>query len=210
MARIPLAINGAPVTLIRSRRRRRTFSVCVKHPGHILVRAPHRVPEHDVASFIRKREAWIQNRLRRCQEALDFQSKLRQEETWPFLGQPTARPTAPNAKKWYCRQAAAYLKQRTEILATKMGLEAPSIKINSARQRWGACSAQNVLHFPWRLMMLPPEIIDYIVVHELAHVREKNHGPGFWRFALAALPSLMSGRRWLRDHQHLYAGLFCE
>ena len=210
MAKIPLVINGAPLTLIRSRRRRRTVSISIKHPGQILVRAPHRVPEHDVASFIQKREVWIQNRLRRCQEALDFQSKLRQEETWPFLGQATARPTAPNAKKWYRRQAAAYLKQRTEILATKMGLDAPPIKIDSAKRRWGACNAKNILCFPWRLMMLPPEIIDYIVAHELAHIKEKHHGPGFWRFALTAVPSLASGRRWLRDHQHLYADLFHE
>jgi len=64
--------------------------------------------------------------------------------------------------------------------------------------RWGSCSAANRLAFSWRLILAPPEAIDYVVVHELAHMKEKSHAPAFWRLVAAASPDYREQRDWLR------------
>ncbi|PKN82576.1 MAG: M48 family peptidase, partial [Deltaproteobacteria bacterium HGW-Deltaproteobacteria-1] len=78
------------------------------------------------------------------------------------------------------------------------------IRITSARSRWGSCSEDNSLAFSFRLMMAPPQVIDYVVVHELMHIREKNHSSKFWRLVIEAMPDSMSHRRWLREHQDMF------
>ncbi|HPX82802.1 MAG TPA: M48 family metallopeptidase, partial [Syntrophales bacterium] len=78
------------------------------------------------------------------------------------------------------------------------GCRARSVRISEARSRWGSCSAANRLAFSWRLMIAPPAVIDYVVVHELAHLREKNHSPRFWALVGEICPDYRQRRRWLK------------
>jgi predicted metal-dependent hydrolase len=100
---------------------------------------------------------------------------------------------------WYRREAAAYLPSRVARFSAPWGLTAAGVRISGARHRWGSCSFHNTLSFAWRLVMAPPEVIDYVVVHELAHIREKNHGRGFWRMVEAMMPDYAAHRSWLKE-----------
>jgi predicted metal-dependent hydrolase len=78
--------------------------------------------------------------------------------------------------------------EKVQKYAAQVGVEPVGIKINGAKSRWGSCSAKKSLNFSWRLMMADDEVIDYVVVHELAHIKEMNHSPAFWAIVSSVLP----------------------
>ena len=75
-----------------------------------------------------------------------------------------------------------------------------TVRLSSARTRWGSCSARGNLNFHWKLILMPPEVLDYVVVHELAHRREMNHSPRFWAIVEKVLPDYKERRRWLKEN----------
>ena len=93
------------------------------------------------------------------------------------------------------------LTEKVQGYAAKMGVEPASIKINGAKTRWGSCSAKKSLNFSWRLMMADGEVIDYVVVHELAHIKEMNHSPRFWAVVAGVLPDYKQRQAKLKDLQ---------
>jgi predicted metal-dependent hydrolase len=104
------------------------------------------------------------------------------------------------AEAWYRRKAAIYLPRRVAHISGVGGLATAGVRISGARHRWGSCSCRDTLAFAWRLMMAPPEVVDYVVVHELAHIREKNHGRGFWKVVEGMMPDYAEHRSWLRTN----------
>lgn len=105
--------------------------------------------------------------------------------------------------RWYRRQAAALLTARCERWADAVGVAPPkAIFVRDQRLRWGSCSADGVLRFNWRLALASLPLIDYVVVHELAHLRVRNHSAEFWSVVAAALPGYASTRRLLREIGH--------
>lgn len=141
-----------------TRSKRKSISMRVSNDQRILVRAPLRLPKKDIDSFVLKHSAWIDTQ------------KLRRKNT------PTCEQQESMKK-----EAAILLPQRVEYYSRIMGVNPTGIKITSAETRWGSCSGKNSLCFSYRLMRLPMELIDYIVVHELAHIRVKNHSAAFYR-----------------------------
>ena len=101
-------------------------------------------------------------------------------------------------EQWYRQQARTVFTERVELYAQKYGFEYAKIRISSARTRWGSCSSKGTLSFTWRLVMAPLEIVDYVVVHELSHLREHNHSKAFWAQVAAILPDYKSRRKWLK------------
>ena len=99
---------------------------------------------------------------------------------------------------WYKKQARALLTERVEFFAHTQGLKVKKIRISSARTRWGSCSAKGTLSFTWRLVMAPPDVIDYVVVHELCHLKELNHSKAFWAQVEKILPDYKQRRKWLK------------
>jgi len=92
------------------------------------------------------------------------------------------------------RDLAAAVKRHTDAL----GIPARSITVRDTRSRWGSCSAQGSLNFSWRLVLAPPFVLDYLAAHEVAHLKEMNHSPQFWRVAHALCPRLEEAERWLK------------
>jgi predicted metal-dependent hydrolase len=84
-----------------------------------------------------------------------------------------------------------------------MGLTCRSVRITDAKERWGSCNAAGSLNFAWRLVMAPPPVIDYVIVHELAHLVEMNHSQRFWGLVGRILPDYAVRRKWLRENEHL-------
>ena len=107
----------------------------------------------------------------------------------------------PPLRTWLSLQAEAFINERLGHFALKMGLRVRSTELREWKRRWGECHPDHGhLRFNWRLIMLPPEIIDYVVVHELAHLSAPGHNPRFWGVVAAVLPDHKSRRQWLNRY----------
>ncbi|NLN38785.1 MAG: M48 family metallopeptidase, partial [Smithella sp.] len=142
--------------------------------------------------------------LEACYEPLDNQGVALRNECF-FLNCPENK----SMRKfyfiaWYKNKALHYISRRVEHYSRLLELKHGGIRITSAERRWGSCSESNRLAFSFRLIMAPPEVVDYVVVHELMHIRQKNHSSKFWDLVLEVLPDYRTHRLWLRDNEHLF------
>jgi predicted metal-dependent hydrolase len=113
-------------------------------------------------------------------------------------GPPSGAEAA--VERWYRREARRRLGSLAAAEALVLGVEPGSISIRDPRTRWGSCSSRGTLSFSWRLLLCPPQVADYVVVHELCHLRELNHSRAFWRLLEAARPGHREQAAWLREH----------
>ncbi len=167
------------IKLIRSRRR--TASLEVRPDLTVVVRAPLEMPEAEVRRFVRSHSDWLEEHLRRMAE---------RRAAHPEPSPERARELIGLAKEILPGKVAHY--------AAVMGLSPTGITITGARTRFGSCSPKNRLCFSWRLMDYPEAAVDYVVVHELAHIRHKNHGPAFHALVASVLPDHLERRALLR------------
>lgn len=101
---------------------------------------------------------------------------------------------------WYREQARALVRDRADHWSAVMGVHYGRISIRDQRGRWGSCSSLGNLNFNWRLVLAPAEVLDYVVIHEVAHLREPNHGPHFWSLVEEWCPEFRRQRAWLQQH----------
>lgn len=111
------------------------------------------------------------------------------------------RPLADPIEGWLRREARRDLEQRVTDRSREMGLAPSRITVRDQRTRWGSASRKGTLSFSWRLVLAPPEILDYVVVHELAHLRWAGHGTRFWSLVRRYAPAADHHRRWLRQNE---------
>ena len=161
---------------------RKTLSVEVGREGQVIVRAPLRLSQKRIEQFVAAHADWIARAQQRQRARL------------------AAHPEPDEA-----RQAALIRRARTELphkvarYAREMGVQPAAVTITAARTRFGSCSAKNRICFSWRLMEYPEAAVDYVVVHELAHIVHKNHGPQFWALVERYLPDWRARRALLRE-----------
>ncbi len=106
-------------------------------------------------------------------------------------------------ENWYIRKAKEKITQRVQYQSEQMGREYTRLLFSDTSSKWGTCFPDNSLQFNWRLIMAPLVVLDYVVIHELAHTKEKNHGERFWKLVEKYTPAYKSHRRWLNNHAHL-------
>jgi hypothetical protein len=99
---------------------------------------------------------------------------------------------------WYRAQARAWFTRRLGELAARHGFQYSRMRLSSARTRWGSCSSRGTISLNWRLVLAPPEIVDYVILHELAHLRTPNHSKDFWRLVESLCPEYQQHRKWLK------------
>jgi predicted metal-dependent hydrolase len=225
--RDPDGIEAAAYTLIRSRKRRKTLTLLVRCDGSVVVRAPAWTAKGEVEAFVRRKAEWIERKRGEMIREQDVPRKsFREGERFPYLGKSyplSVRGSSGRASLefgdgfflmtplpeeraralfvgWYRRMARRRLGPRIQFFSGVLGLPCPPFRITDAAARWGSCSPSNRLAFSWRLILAPPEAIDYVVVHELAHMREKSHAPAFWDVVASASPDYREQRAWLRRH----------
>jgi len=173
-------------TLIRARRK--TVSLRVAKDLRVVVRAPLGYPTALVDSFVKSHAAWIETQKARIQ------------------AHKTNQPTPEEAEALTIR-AKAYLPARAAHFAALLGVAPTGLRITQAATRWGSCSARNSLCFSYRVMLLPPDLIDCIIVHELAHIRVKNHSAAFYREMERVMPDAKARHRCIREwHRNANAG----
>jgi len=105
---------------------------------------------------------------------------------------------------WYFSKAEQIIKSRVNRYSKILNVKPKDIKIKNQKKRWGSCSSNGILRFNWRVAIAPISIIDYIVVHELSHLKIKNHSPDFWRFVSLALPDYQERRNWLKNNTAMF------
>lgn len=111
---------------------------------------------------------------------------------------PGSGPVGPRIAAWLRERARAALAEATERHASVLGCRVGAITLRDTRSRWGSCSSRGRLGFSWRLAMAPPAVLDYVAAHEVAHLREMNHGRRFWTLVEALVPDYARHRGWLR------------
>lgn len=219
-------------TLIRSHKRKKTLSIQVDTNGTVLVRVPFRTRQTDIARFLQEKNQWLQKIIgRQQQNNHDQQARsFIPGERFPYLGENyilqlhdrsdldgaltftgreflLGRDAIRGARilihLWYQKQARAHFEERVRRFSGFLQLTPGGVVVNNARSRWGSCSPYDRLTFTWRLIMAPAEIIDYVVVHELCHMKIRNHSRNYWSLVENILPDHRKRRAWLRDHGHL-------
>ncbi|MDX9863383.1 MAG: SprT family zinc-dependent metalloprotease [Anaerolineaceae bacterium] len=208
-----------------SRSRRKTIALILEQDGTLEVRAPQQMTDKQILDFVQSKASWIRKRQAAVQagppphsyqqgEEFLYLGKLyplryveKQRITVQFNGKSIDLRTSglPDAAEWiegwYRFQAREYLTDRLAHYGRVYGFSYKSLRINGARTRWGSCNAQRgSLNFAWRLVMAPPEIVDYVVVHELCHLRHANHAAAFWAEVEGIMPDYKQRRKWLKDN----------
>lgn len=111
-----------------------------------------------------------------------------------------AKNVRTTLRDWYLAQAKRHLLERAGVLAARTGLTPARVRVRDQMHRWGSCSARGSINLNWRLVMAPPEVADYVIYHELCHLKVQNHSPRFWREVERYVPQLKQRRAWLTLH----------
>lgn len=212
-----------PQKIIRSARRR-TLALEIDGHGDLIVRAPVLLSQKKIEAFIVSKQDWIGAHIERSLHTRrarpkfqagewfyylgnQYQLKLVSEATIPlrlekffFLDERYLKKAALIFTNWYQKQARRVLTNRVDSYARKTGWTPKTFKIANTQRQWGSCTAKGALSFSWRLVLAPLEVIDYVVVHELAHLKHRNHQKAFWAAVESHLPDYRASRQWLRDY----------
>ncbi len=165
------------LTIIRSDRK--TISIRIISPDTVEIRAPHRMTQAQIRDFIERHRTWLNKHLTR-------------------VSQP-ASPFTEEEIRALADKALKTIPDRVRRYAALIGVSFGRITIRNQKSKWGSCSAKGNLNFNCLLMLCPPEVLDYVVVHELCHRKEMNHSPKFWAEVEKYAPEYKASRRWLKD-----------
>lgn len=164
--------------IIRSNRK--TISIQITPQGEIRIRCPRGMKKGEIQTFAEEHRDWIEKHLPKP-EALALPGFTQEE------------------RALLARQASTDIPQRVARFAKRMGVTYGRITIRCQKTRWGSCSGSGNLNFNCLLMLTPESVRDYVVVHELCHRKEMNHGEAFWAEVAAVLPDYRENRKWLKD-----------
>ncbi len=177
------------IKIIRSDRK--TVGIRVNEDLSVTVRAPRRVSKREINRILNEKEAWITKQIDKINER---KARIRENDI-KSLTRPEIEELADRALK--------YIPERVEHYSKIIGVDYGRITIRNQKTRWGSCSSKGNLNFNCLLMLTPPEIIDYVVVHELCHRKEMNHSKKFWSEVEKVLPEYKELRKWLKTEGSL-------
>lgn len=225
-----IEINDLPVEVVRSPRRK-TLAIKIR-AGKVSLHLPKLMPLWLAKQFVLRKQPWIQQKLQayrqrppersfvdgalqpflggqyplqicyekkrqRCHVTFDQQQltvKVAEAATPAEISQALGR--------WYRRQAEAFLKARVEQLAGQTGLVPNQVQIRSYKSRWGSCNARGEIQLNWQLIQASRSIIDYVIIHELCHLKQHNHSPAFWALVAQFDPNYREHQGWLKQQGH--------
>ena len=182
------------VTVIRSNRK--TVAIQVNSDLSVTVRAPYSASEKDIEEILKKKEAWISKHIEKIKK-----TKERLE------AEPTEKLTREKVIA-LAEEALKVIPERVEYFARVIGVTYGKITIRNQKTRWGSCSSKGNLNFNCLLMLAPPEVLDYVVVHELCHRKQMNHSKAFWSEVEKVLPDYKEARKWLKEEGSQMITLF--
>jgi predicted metal-dependent hydrolase len=219
--------NGESIPYHLERRARRTVGLKITEDG-LVVHAPKYILEFQLKKLIQDKSTWIINKLEARKKNAVPPLIWQDGETLQWLGNAMTLYVAHDSKnkqaqfnhdsltilcpdanqqeavqrkvvQWYKKQAIVDFRRRLEIFATKLNVPTPPLKTSNARTRWGSCSSRGDIRINWRLLQAPPHIINYVICHELAHLKEMNHSPKFWAVVECLYPDYKQAEKELKQ-----------
>jgi predicted metal-dependent hydrolase len=204
---------------------RKTLTITVERDRSVVVRAPNDTPHEKIEQLIHQKKLWLYEKVRHTQK---YDLPIKQKEfvsgtTILYLGRnykleivsdpfdgvlfdnkflisKSSVNDAPKLlKDWYIRKAKLKIVPLSEFYAKHLGVSFNRIRISDLKYRWGSCTPSNKLNFNWRLIKAPVRVIEYVIVHELAHLFEPNHSPQFWAIIKTQLPDYVKSKEWLKQ-----------
>lgn len=174
--------------LVRSDRK--SLAIQITQNGETVVRAPRRCPQSVIDAFVMQKKYWIGQKV---YEMLQEKKKAKK----------SVRVISKQEQKDYLKKAQTVFAERVQYYAQRMEVSYCRITLRDQKTRWGSCSSKQNLNFNWRLIFAPPLVLDYVVVHELAHLREMNHSARFYAVVEQVMPDYKTWQRWLRENGKL-------
>ena len=168
------------------RSHRKTVAIEIRPNATVRVRAPFAMKDAEIRKFLKEKEGWILSHLERVEERRNASQNVEK------LSMEEIRKLAD--------QALQVIPVKVKHYATLMNLQNGRITIRNQKTRWGSCSGKGNLNFNCLLMLMPDEVVDYVVVHELCHLIEMNHSKAFWLQVEKVLPDYRERRKWLKEH----------
>lgn len=206
---------------------RRSLSLTITKEGELVVRAPKKLSIDEIFKYIKEKEKWIVTKQKEVQEKLKINKDVINYNEIQFLGKkypikyldsikkvelakeelyvPTKYHSKINdiLKIWFVKSAKQILLQRLEYLAGVMQLDYASVKICNNKTRWGSCDSQRNIKLNFRLIMLPHKTLDFVLIHELAHIVEFNHSKNFYKIISTIMPSYKLQQKILKENDYL-------
>ena len=185
------------VKIIRSNRK--TLAIQINPDLSVTVRAPMYAPQSDIERILREKESWIQKHIEKIREQEEKRKKMQGEKG--EYGELVERDYLTNEEiKKLADKALQHIPKRVSYFAKHIGVTYGKITIRNQKTRWGSCSSKGNLNFNCLLMLTPPEVIDYVVVHELCHRKEMNHSGAFWAEVEKVLPDYKEQVKRLKEN----------
>jgi predicted metal-dependent hydrolase len=227
-----LQIENLDFAIVRSSNRK-TLGITVERDGMLTLHAPTDCSENLIEEFAREKLLWVYTKLtekRFLQQSAHVREYVNGEGFY-YLGRsyrlfivesevniPALRlnrgqfllryDALAEAKKhfvhWYSSHAQTWLWERIHLYTERLNINVSSIRVQDLGYRWGSCSSNNIINFHWRTILLPPPSIDYVVVHELVHLRQPHHNEAFWTLLGRTLPDWQQRKRWLAENGAAY------
>ena len=160
---------------------RKSIAIQIQPEGNVIVRAPKRMRMEEIKRFVESKAEWIEKHLSNCTS--QNQEELTDQEIQALR-----------------EKARALVTERVQYYAPLIGVTYNQIVIRAQHTRWGSCSSKGNLNFNCLLALVPPEVLDYVVVHELCHRKELNHSDRFWNEVAKILPDYKTRKKWLKDN----------
>lgn len=208
---------------------RKTIGLTVERDRSVVVAAPHGTSEDAIRQAVEAKKLWLYRKLNHARKypAAPVRKEFVTGETLLYLGRhyrlEITDDDAPGVRfqnrfyisrqrqaeagqllqEWYVERAREKLTPRIRHFAEAMGVAYNRILVSDLRVRWASCTPKNNLNFNWRIIKAPQFVVDYLIVHELAHLREANHTPVFWNVVAVQLPRYLAAREWLQENGHL-------
>jgi len=212
-----------------TRSNRQTLSLSILKDGQVVVKAPLRMDNETISKFVREKQSWISEKLAFLQSnrqkfddiisykkfllfgnrydlKLSSVKKIQTSKEDMCIFMPKSTPEDKifaKLKAWYKKQAKQILEERTAYLSSLIKIAPNSIRINDTKGRWGACNSKGQISFNFRVIMLEPQIIDYVIIHELCHLVEMNHSRRFWSLVSSFLPNAAIQKQKIKEYSFL-------
>lgn len=219
---------------VRRSARRRTLEIVVERDGALIVTAPPGVPSASLRDFVRRKRMWVYRQLARKEVSRrEVPRKVFVDgEGLPYLGRNYRLRLVPEADvavklqggrivmpkalapagrdhliHWYCARAQSWLRTKVREYASRMEVEPAGVRVQDLGYRWGSCGKGGWLYFHWKTILLPAHIAEYVVVHEMTHLREPHHTHAFWRRVERTMPDFERRKAWLTEQGNGVEGL---
>lgn len=221
-------LNGQIISYTLTRSQRKSIGLQISQHG-LRISAPLHTPITHIDSVLQQKAGWITKKLAQWQDKKSLALDWSLDATYPLLGEPWRLALKPSGEiamtqssgqeppqplaleltprqiqifvmNWYQQQAITCFKQRIELYAPELALPTPPFRLSQAKTRWGSCNSRGLITLNWRLIQLPLHLVDYVVVHELAHLIEMNHSKAFWEVVGSVCPGYREVRKELKEY----------